>query len=390
MLEIIYKEDRDLTNIEYANLASKANAGALPVEYFRKNLFNATTRTSKDLKRNKTIFDNGREAIQVTRSLHQKHRDVLSILYTDNLGVLKPKSDGSYQIRTNLYHIAKEMGYKNPSDATHLIKDFLFDMRHTDIVYKKDGKEVGHSLLGDYQYDKDSGEYHVNIPAMTAKMQILNYAVEIPKEINKKIVAIPNNLSKIKALVSYLLSNQGMKNGIGFDTVCDKLDIDDAANRSRFKKQVKDNTDLLRSFNIEYENDKFIYRQIESIKFQRGVKESEIISIIASEEEQKEIERYGFDKKLIIGKYLEHKTQSVLGTEEVVRSKIIDIEIRERETIKIMSNRPDEEIPVKIHEFCIVIEGGGRSQYLGYKNLQDLVNKFVHNESDEQAKILTL
>lgn len=376
-LDIVFKEERELTKNEYMNLTTKANAGALPVEYFRKNIFNATTRVSKELKRYKTIFDNGNEIVQVSRSLHQKHRDVLSILYTDNLGITKPNADGSYTIRTNLYYIAKEMGYKNPKDATHLIKDFLFDLRYTEMFYKKrnTSEEVGHSILGDYRYNHDTGEYNVTITAMAAKMQIVKYAVEIPKELNRRIIAIPNNLAKIKALVGYILSNQALKNGISFNSICEKLDIEIGADRSRFRKQVRENTDLLETFNIFYLQDKFTYEQIDSVKFQRGIEPEEVLKTIKSDSTEKDKERYGFDKNFIIGKYLEHKTKSVLGTDEIVRSKIVDVEMRENGLEK---------------EFSLVIENRGRLNFMPLPVFKQTVERFVKDNSQEQEAILSL
>lgn len=293
----MWDKNRELTNIEYSNLSLKANTGALPVEYLRKNLFNATTRTSKELKRYKTIFDDGNAKIQVSRSLHQKHRDVLSILFTDNKGISKPSPDGSYAIYTNLYYLAKEMGYKTAKDAIHLVKGFLYDLRHTDLIYTQDGVEYGHSLIGDYMYNEETGYYAIEIPSKTAKFKILNYAVEVPKEINRKIVAIPNSLAKMKALVSYMLSNQALKNGITFQKVCDKLDIQNE-NKSRFKKELMNNLEILAEFNITFDQEGQIlkYQQMNEIKFHTPVSASQIIAKKTTDDakelvEPKQIER---------------------------------------------------------------------------------------------------
>lgn len=285
MNDVILLDKRELTNIEYANLSEKANKGALPVEYFRKNLFNATTRVSKQLKRDKTIYDDGKLKIQVNRSLHQRHRDLLSIIFTDNKGVKKPNKDGSYFIFHNLYDIAKKMGYKNPKDAVLLVKGWLHDLRHTDMIMIYGKKEYRHMLLGSFALDIETSNYGVEIPSQTAKYYILNYAVEIPKEINRKIIEMPNNLAKIKALVSYMLSNQALKNGISFDNICNKLDINISARKSEFLKEIKENKSLLREFNISFDEETkiFKYEQIETIFFHNPVKIEKIIEAIKSE-----------------------------------------------------------------------------------------------------------
>ena len=97
-LNIIFKEDRELTEKEYMNLSKKVNGGYIPVDYLRKNLFNATVRDSKELRRKKIIYNDKQIKITVNRSLHQKHRDLLSLLFTDNKGVSKPSKEGSYLI----------------------------------------------------------------------------------------------------------------------------------------------------------------------------------------------------------------------------------------------------------------------------------------------------
>ena len=108
---IVFDKNRELTPKEYKNLTQKVNGGYIPVNYLRKNLFNATVRESRELIKLKTIYDDGSVKMQVNRSLHQKHRDLLSILFSDNNGVSKPDKDGSYYIKTNLYKLAKAMGY---------------------------------------------------------------------------------------------------------------------------------------------------------------------------------------------------------------------------------------------------------------------------------------
>ncbi len=314
MNDSLLKEDRDLTKIEYINLTTKINAGAIPVEYFRKNLFNASIRVSKDLKRAKTIYEDDKVLIKVTRSLHQKHRDAMSILFTDNKGIVeKPHKDGSYKIKTSLYHIAKEMGYKRPSSSTEIVKDLLFDLRHTEFVVFDKIKNIehgGHRLIGEYEYDKNTEDYIVNIPSSTSKFNILNYSVEIDKKINKKILAIPNSLAKIKALISYMLSNLALKNGISFINICDKFDII-KENKSRFKKDIFDNIELLEKFNISVNTETMIikYKKLEEVNFHRPIKEEEIIKLLEIENKTSKfigrmLKHKGIDKEITVSKIL--------------------------------------------------------------------------------------
>ena len=270
---IVFEESRELTKIEYKNLSKKVNGGYIPVDYLRKNLFNATVRDSKELKRKKVIYNDNQIKITVDRSLHQKHRDLLSILFTDNKGVSKPSKDGSYTIYTNLYDLAKKMNYKSPKDTTNLMYKMLNDLATTRFEIEDEFGILRHNLIAEDYYDKDSGKYMIRIPSMTAKYHIFNWGIQIPKEVNRDIVAIPNKLSKIKALVSLILSNKALKNGISFDSISDKLDILGASSKSKFKRQIRENQELLNKFNIKYDEEKkiFYYQNIKEIDFEKAL-----------------------------------------------------------------------------------------------------------------------
>lgn len=368
--DIIYSDERELTDFEMINLNSKKNS--IPVEYFRKNLFNATTRESKELRRLKTIYDDGENKVMVNRSLHQNHRDLLSILFTESKEIITQK-DGALIIKTNLYQIAKHMGYKKPGDAIHLVKSYLYDLRNTEMTFKSKSENVvfdekgGHRLIGEYEYNTKDGDYLIYIQAKTNKYKILNFAVEIPKKINRKIIAIPNKLAKTKALVSYILSNKALKNGISFTSVCDKLDITEVDNKSRFKRELKENADLLSDFNIYYDVETNIikYEQLCDIKFHRAIDKSEILSKLENAEQlveevkeipqqqleapnlqAKEIERY-------IGKYIKHKSNDVFGSDNVAISKIVEYQEQENDSniifyrLKIESNLEGTQITTK-------------------------------------------
>jgi len=336
---VVFNEDRELTAREYKNLSKKVNGGYIPVNYLRKNLFNATISTSKELVRLKTIYDDGTVKMRINRSLHQKHRDLLSILFTDNNGVSKPNKDGSYYIKTNLYKLAKAMGYGvgkkedskyKISSATSLIEKFLNDLQSTLVIVDEERFKYTYQLLGEaifdkyYQYDKNSQNYIIKIPALTAKYHILNWGVQIPKEVNQNIVAISNKLSKIKALVSLILSNKALKNGISFDSVCDKLDILDSPNKSRLKKQLRENPEILDKFNIKYDKEKkiFFYKDLKEINFEKALN----LKTIEAEIQLKEIDGY----EVLIGE----KIKFLTTVEEVIVT-IQSIEIQNEKFILI-------------------------------------------------------
>lgn len=265
----IGKKDIVLTNTEYKNLTTKISGGYSPVDYFRRNLFNADCKSSGELKRYKTIYDDDKMILKVNRSLHQRHRDLLSLLTYYECS--KPKKDGSYYIKTNLYEISKQMGYSKSTGNT-IIKSLLDDMRSTTIVKQYKGQSVKHGfmLLGDFYHDEDNGSYIVEVRSETSSYIIQSTCVQIPHEVNQRLVLIPNKLSKLKALISYLLSNKRLKNGIFFDTICEKLVIISPSVKSKFKKLVKDNVKLLEKFKIIYQNDKFFIEE-QLTSFERAV-----------------------------------------------------------------------------------------------------------------------
>jgi len=194
-----------LNKQEFSNLSQKVNNNSLVTDYFRKNLFNATIKNSVILKRKKVIYDNGKDIIiKVNKSLNQRHRDLFTTL------MYQPKSDiksnGSFEIKTSIYRLAKKI-YPNSKNAKHRVKQLLEDMRSTLIDIKINNIVYSHTLLGDSVYDEIEDTYVIQIPPKTAKYMIYSTGVSIPKEINRKIIAIPNKYAKTKALVSYLLSN---------------------------------------------------------------------------------------------------------------------------------------------------------------------------------------
>lgn len=323
---MLFDGERDLTKYEYANLSEKINSGTIPVEYLRKNLFNSTMTKSFEYSSNrkKVLYEDDKMKISVNRSLNLKHRDVLSILFTDNKGIKeKPSSKGEYIIKTNLYHIAKEMDYKNPGKSTSLIKNFLYDLRNTELTFYDKINKIeygGHRIIGEYKWEEETNDYTICIPPTTAKKHILGYSVEIPKAINQKILKIPNSLSKLKSLVSYIISNKALKNGISFDNLCDKIEIETPSAKSKFKRLILDNLDLLKDFNISINENQIIkYTQLEEIVFHSPVQHDLLLNFLDEEDTKNKIKEdsdkeFEIVKNIFINGTIIHNTAS--GTHE--------------------------------------------------------------------------
>ncbi|MCK4440359.1 MAG: hypothetical protein KAU90_00040, partial [Sulfurovaceae bacterium] len=128
---------------------------------------------------------------------------------------------------------------------------------------------------------------------------------------------IPDKLSKLKALVSLILSNKALKNGITFNSVCHKLDIIGGSNKSRFKKQVRENPELLAKFNIKYDDDKkiFYYENIKEIDFEKA------LNINSIDEELRLQELNGYE--ILIGEKIKFitKVETILLTIQRIKTK---------------------------------------------------------------------
>ena len=293
----------ELTKIEFKNLSEKVNNNAIVCDYFRKNLFNVTSRSSEIYKNNrkKIIYKDEKMTIKVNRSLHQRHRDLLSLLAFEKKTNIE--SDGSYEIHTKIYQLAKKMYNKNPKNHTQTIRNLLEDLRNTDITIETEKTVYQHHLLEYSEYDKDLDYYIVKVPAKTAKYYIYTACMSITEEINEKIVKIENSKSRLKALISFILSNKKLKNGMYFNTICDKLDITVTSRKSEFKKQILANLELLKEFEIEYKDDKF-YLLENTVKFYNPLSEKAIVTFEKTKKEKI------FDEKL--ADIMSHKNENIV------------------------------------------------------------------------------
>jgi hypothetical protein len=355
-LEIVYEvvldKKREVLKNEWKNIAKKANNGYMNVDWFRRNMFNATAKNQrKEYKQYKTIWKNKDKEIQISHPLNQKHADVLSILFTDNIGTTKPNKDGSFYIYTSLYGIAKKMGYKYPAKSTEKVVKFINDMRWTDFVVKSKEGWYRFTILGEAYYSESKEVFQVHIDGKSAKILAINTGLQIESSLNEKIVQIPDKLSKLKAMVRYIIANKATKYGYTLEHIFEKYGMDNniktpinRKNRSNFKKQLKENGELLAKFNIIYDEQKskIYYKQIEKIAFEKPIKIESI-----KEEMEKEI---GLD---FIGRWIEYdggNQYAKIISVEVVKDAIFVIHIHDKRNqakLKIM-NIPREAIEQRL------------------------------------------
>lgn len=292
VLKKINDLEKDLSRIENINFLFKSEEGSTPTDYLRRNLFHATSTIDKtkgfeNANFKRVLFENEKYSVSVNRYLHQRHKDVLTVLFTNNLKVTAPLADGKYSIHVNLTDVARSMGYKTPRSSTWRVRELIDDLRSTDILITKkkpNGNYTkGHKFLGNFQLDEKSKHYIIDIPAETARYHIVEYGVEIPLHTIKKILAIPYTLSKLKALITFMLSNKKHRNGLGIASVMESLAINTRKTRYAFKKEVNDNINVLNDFKIDYDKESEKFSLLEEMSFERGIGEKEIREALIAE-----------------------------------------------------------------------------------------------------------
>jgi len=313
-LDLFFDPQRELCKIEKANLSKKVTEGYLNSHWFRGNLFRAVSRgpTTKYKKR-KTIYEDKKNhlLIQVSHSLHQKHADLLSILFSDNQKKsLSFKGDGSFYILTSLYHMAKKLGYQNPNKAGTHVKKLINDLRDTDFVISmpdplnpKKRKIITTKMLGKSYYSEADDQYCIEVDVDSGRILILGVGVKFDTLLTDMIVSLPDNASRIKALLRYLASHAEKKNGYTLDYIYKRYGIgqkpideelsaeevskNDAANRkdkSQFRKQLRMYESLMRAFNVYYDEKeaKIYYKQSKQVSFEMGVAPSKVEETLLS------------------------------------------------------------------------------------------------------------
>jgi len=303
--DIYFDKKRETFNNEKANLSKKMGGGYMDANWFRRNMFNATSRGKHNrYKKFKTIFENTSTGfkIMVSHSLHQKHADVISILFTDYAGIEKQK-DGSLRIFTSLYHIAKKMGYKYPERASENIKSYIDEIRLTDFKIVNPAMGVSNfTILGDSDWSNIDGSYYVDLGVKSARVLAMSTGLSIAKPLNEKIVLISDKTPKLKALIRYVIASKPPIRGYyTLEHIFDKYGIgkgeNDATNRkdkSNFRKELKDHTETLGTFNITYDAEKqrIYYEGHEQITFESGIKPKQIVEKLIENDLNRYIDSY--------------------------------------------------------------------------------------------------
>jgi len=281
----ILDAERELTKAEYKAVSKRANGGYIPANYYRRSIFNATVRESKELRRKKTVYEDEKMKIMVDRSLNQRHADALGLAFA--LGkITKPTKNGDVVIGVSLYQIAKAMGYKQPEKRVLEVKKMFRDMQHTLIDINAGGWEITHQMISDSYYSLFDSSFIVRIPAKTMKYALMTTGVAFDRRLTIELAGMPNKLAKLKAMIRFILSNRAPKHGYMFDTLAEKLGIESRHERSRFKRQLIENEELLEKFNIRFdpEEGRILYEQHEGVDFELPMKPTKIIEMIEEHE----------------------------------------------------------------------------------------------------------
>jgi len=335
--ELLFDKERELLKEEYANLRNKQKNGFMNSVFFRKNIFNASSRGERiQYKKPKVVWEQTEiDKVAITHSLHQRHADVLSLLHTDNLGVSKPEKDGSYTISVSLYRIAKFMGYKEPHKRTDDVKQFIDELRWTDFVQTDCEGDWSFPILGETLKTKEG--FFILISGKSAKILAHTTGIKFNREITHKIVNIPNRLPKIKALVRFVLSNKPTKNGYTLEYFYDKFNIGLNGSirtirnqKAKFKKELKENEELLNMFNISYDRSQqkiYYLAQLKEITFELSAPKFTEVDL---QEHQFLCQGGGAKTFTEIGKYI--KLDALNQEKEMRYYKIVDITESEQQT----------------------------------------------------------
>lgn len=296
---VLYDKDRELTKIEYSNLRSKQIKSCMNANFFRRNMFNATSRGSRiQYVRPKIVWEySDGKSVAVSHSLHQRHADVLSLIHSDYSSMTKPSKDGSYDIYLSLYRIAKLMGYKDPHKRTDDVKQFINDLRWTDFIITTENGEYRNTILGRAYFDEGKDTFIVKVDGDSAKILTHTTGVSLSRKLTHSIVSIPNKYPKLKALVRFSLANKPTSHGYTLDFLFTKFGIGTTGNaqhrsnkKSLFRKELLENKELLASFNLIYSSHSskiFYFEQLDDISFELSAPTSKVLDeiIVSSDDE---------------------------------------------------------------------------------------------------------
>jgi len=347
---LLFLESRELFKNEYANLSKKAYNGYGNADWFRRNMFRATSRSSrKSYEKNRVIWKSESHEISISHPLHQKHADVLSLLFSDNYGISKINRDGSFSIYTSLYYMAKKMGYKHPSSSAIKISKFIDDLRHTDFVLKelKKNRTTKFTILGKSEYNKERELYIVNIDGDSAKILTMSIGLKIEKELNQKIINIGDKHSKLKALIRYVVSNEPTSYGFTLTHIFEKFDIGQRGakttqrkEKSMFRRELRENHEILSEFNIIYSKaeEKIYWRKHKNIEFEKSISISQIEAKIKNR--LQDIDRE--EGIHLIGKYIDIDNSyfKIIAITPVIDNRlVVDIKLENMKTKRVGISR---------------------------------------------------
>lgn len=301
--DIIFEDQRELTKEEFKNVQAKQ--GSLNADFFRHNMFNASARGKRILyKKPKVVWEkDDTDKVAISHSLHQKHADVLSLIHTDHIAMTKPDKTGGYFIYVSLYRIAKLMGYKNPSKDTDKVKKWISELRHTSfITYSKDG-DYHTTILSDAFFSKNKDVFLIEVRGRNAKILAHTTGIRIDKALTHDIVSIPDRLSKLKAMIRYVISNKRTQHGYTLRHIMEKLEIGRSGSLqvqrnqiTDFRKQIREHKDILAKFNLEYDakSEKILYeKQHPLVTFELPIKADIRNKIISGTSEDSSTDQEG-------------------------------------------------------------------------------------------------
>lgn len=276
--DILFEDQRELTKEEFKNVQAKQ--GSLNANFFRRNMFNASARGKRVcFKKPKVVWEKDENnKVAISHSLHQKHADVLSLIHTDCISMTKPDKTGGYFIYVSLYRIAKLMGYKNPSKDTDKVKKWINELRHTSFITYDHNGDHHTTILDDAYFSRNKDVFLIEVRGKNAKILAYTTGIKIDKVLTHGVVSIPDRLSKLKAMIRYVISNKRTEHGYTLQHIMEKLEIGQSNSIqvqrnqvANFRKQIRENKEILAQFNLEYdaEKEKILYlKQHPSVTFE--------------------------------------------------------------------------------------------------------------------------
>jgi hypothetical protein len=228
-------------------------------------IFDATTRKSNKDEKNISIYEDDEKSLVTTRRLHQKHLDLLMLLFKE------PKKsiadDGCLYVHTSWYKLAQQMGYSNAVGSTSTVLNYALDLRETTIKHKNIFKTTANfGIIRKFYTDEETKDTIVIIESDFLELFAYEVVYSLLNDNLEKIVNLKDG--EIKATIRYFLTQNSMPNGIFFDTLAQKLKRDSSKQiKSTFWRRLKDSKELLSSLGIEIDEEerKLYYKKKDDV-----------------------------------------------------------------------------------------------------------------------------